>query len=372
NENLRKSNLAKSITDSVATKRSAFVIFLITIQYPYIFIFPASCSHSQFSLRLRFFLYSNSHRFWSMAGACFSTARRHAFRPSAVIELSSRAGSRTLASLPVRISAGGDAAMATCCKAEGPSCIYVGPIETASKETLEALYSQARDSYYSGSPLIVDDMFDRVELKLRWYGSKSVVKYPRCSLRRQSTYSDAEEDISQAFALASIWMLFLTVGSCIAAGPLIYAIGIAYQEAFGPQISHGGQQTVIKFLSSANFVLFMAVGYLIGYPIVSASGKASIFSPWELNDHLQSQGILHNCYTLCLLYAIFDAGTFSAVKTLNGLWRNDLVALKGACPDCGEEVSINKQTRRWSSLPVSTCKSVPNSSLIHVSRYLHS
>ncbi|CAN1282807.1 PGR5-like protein 1B, chloroplastic, partial [Linum perenne] len=297
NENLRKSNLAKSITDSVATKRSAFVIFLITIQYPYIFIFPASCSHSQFSLRLRFFLYSNSHRFWSMAGACFSTARRHAFRPSAVIELSSRAGSRTLASLPVRISAGGDAAMATCCKAEGPSCIYVGPIETASKETLEALYSQARDSYYSGSPLIVDDMFDRVELKLRWYGSKSVVKYPRCSLRRQSTYSDAEEDISQAFALASIWMLFLTVGSCIAAGPLIYAIGIAYQEAFGPQISHGGQQTVIKFLSSANFVLFMAVGYLIGYPIVSAS-----------------------------------------VKTLNGLWRNDLVALKGACPDCGEEV----------------------------------
>jgi hypothetical protein len=35
-------------------------------------------------------------------------------------------------------------------------------------------------------------MFDRVELKLRWYGSKSVVKYPRCSLLRQSTYADAE------------------------------------------------------------------------------------------------------------------------------------------------------------------------------------
>ncbi|KAJ7012619.1 hypothetical protein NC653_002617 [Populus alba x Populus x berolinensis] len=75
---------------------------------------------------------------------------------------------------------------------EGPSCIFVGPIETASQETLEALYCQARDAYYSGKPLIVDDMFDRVELKLRWYGSKSVVKYPRCSLRRQSTYSDAE------------------------------------------------------------------------------------------------------------------------------------------------------------------------------------
>ncbi|KAL5716177.1 hypothetical protein ACHQM5_017903 [Ranunculus cassubicifolius] len=75
--------------------------------------------------------------------------------------------------------------------AQGPSCIFVSPIETAKKETLEALYRQARDAYYSGKPLIVDSMFDKVELKLRWYGSKSVIKYPRCSLRRQSTYADA-------------------------------------------------------------------------------------------------------------------------------------------------------------------------------------
>ena len=30
-----------------------------------------------------------------------------------------------------------------------------------------------------------------------------------------------------------------------------------------------------------------------------------------------------------------------AVKVLQGLWRNDLVALKGACPNCGEEVSLS-------------------------------
>lgn len=30
--------------------------------------------------------------------------------------------------------------------AEGPSCIFVGPIETASKETLEALYCQVHGS----------------------------------------------------------------------------------------------------------------------------------------------------------------------------------------------------------------------------------
>jgi hypothetical protein len=46
---------------------------------------------------------------------------------------------------------------------EGLSCIFVGPIETAEKARLEALYEQARDSYYSGQPLIGDAMFDEVE-----------------------------------------------------------------------------------------------------------------------------------------------------------------------------------------------------------------
>lgn len=116
---------------------------------------------------------------------------------STLVELS-RSG-RTGAPVSVRISTkshgnggGGFAATTMCNNEEGPSCIFVGPLETASKETLEALYRQARDAYYSGKPLIVDDMFDRVELKLRWYGSKSVIKYPRCSIRRQSTYADAE------------------------------------------------------------------------------------------------------------------------------------------------------------------------------------
>ncbi|CAL5195156.1 unnamed protein product [Lathyrus oleraceus] len=46
------------------------------------------------------------------------------------------------------------------------------------KQQSQLLIPQARDAYYKGEPLIVDDMFDRVELKLKWYGSKSVVKYP--------------------------------------------------------------------------------------------------------------------------------------------------------------------------------------------------
>ncbi|RWW62029.1 hypothetical protein BHE74_00030869 [Ensete ventricosum] len=49
--------------------------------------------------------------------------------------------------------------------ADAPSCLYVGPIESASKEMLEALYQQARDSYYNGKPLIVDAMFDKIEVQ---------------------------------------------------------------------------------------------------------------------------------------------------------------------------------------------------------------
>ncbi|XP_077238994.1 PGR5-like A protein [Tasmannia lanceolata] len=177
--------------------------------------------------------------------------------------------------------------------AEGPSCIFVGPIETASKETLEALYRQARDAYYSGKPLIVDDMFDKVELKLRWYGSKSVVKYPRCSLRRQSTYADAEEDPPQVLALASTWIFFLLFGSFLFLMPTFYTISLAYQDALFLRFSSNSARLAFDFFA----ILFMGLGFVIGYPIASAS-----------------------------------------VRALEGLWRSDLLALKGSCPNCGEEV----------------------------------
>ncbi|OVA17852.1 hypothetical protein BVC80_1835g247 [Macleaya cordata] len=180
---------------------------------------------------------------------------------------------------------------------EGPSCIFVGPIETASRETLEALYRQARDAYYSGKPLIVDDMFDKVELKLRCYGSKSVVKYPRCSLRRQSTYADAEEDPSQVLALASVWILLLSFGSLALLLPTLYTAGLAYRDAFNSRLFSIDIATPFESLSMLNNILLIAMGSVIGYPIASAS-----------------------------------------VGALQRLWRNDLVALKGACPNCGEEV----------------------------------
>nr|XP_017231115.1 PREDICTED: uncharacterized protein LOC108205634 isoform X2 [Daucus carota subsp. sativus] len=190
--------------------------------------------------------------------------------------------------------------------ADAPSCIFVGPIETASKETLEALYRQAREAYYNGKPLIVDDMFDRIELKLRWYGSKDVVKYPRCSLRRQSTYADAEEDPSQVFALASVWLLFLCIGGTACLVPLVHTIAQAYQEALSSGYMYDSEVSEIDNLAILNGMLFMVLGSMIGYPVALAS-----------------------------------------VGALKRLWKNDLVALKGSCPNCGEEQSITSPGRQW-------------------------
>uniref|UniRef100_A0A803KRW5 Uncharacterized protein n=1 Tax=Chenopodium quinoa TaxID=63459 RepID=A0A803KRW5_CHEQI len=183
---------------------------------------------------------------------------------------------------------------------EGPSCIFVGPVETASQETLEALYRQ---------------------LKLRWYGSKYVMKYPRCSLRRQSTYADAQceasaiilrcddddvaklhqcdgqEDPSQVFALASVWFLILAFGGAVCLVPMLYTINLAYQDALNSETVYSSHPAAVEFLGMLNTVLFILLGSIIGCPIASASARA-----------------------------------------LQGLWRNDLVALKGACPNCGEEV----------------------------------
>ncbi|XP_078428442.1 PGR5-like A protein [Wolffia australiana] len=184
-----------------------------------------------------------------------------------------------------------------CSAAEGPSCIFVGPIDNASKETLEALYHQARDSYYSGKPLIVDDMFDKIELKLRLYGSKSVVKYPRCSLRKQAAYADAEEDPSQVLALASIWILLFTFGTFVFLLPTLLAVSTTSTDAFSSRVIIDNVVSPLHWLSATNTFLLVGLGFLVGIPISSAS-----------------------------------------VQALKGLLANDLVALKGYCPHCGEEV----------------------------------
>jgi len=140
-------------------------------------------------------------------------------------------------------------------------------------------------------------MFDKVELKLRWYGSKSVVKYPRCSLKRQSTYADAEVDPSQIWALASIWISLFVIGTVALAVPPACTLSIICQDVIHMQLISHSSMPASKSFTVANGMLAIGLGSSIGYPT-----------------------------------------TVAAVRALQGLWRKNLVALKGSCPGCGEEV----------------------------------
>ncbi|MCO5557829.1 hypothetical protein L7F22_011401 [Adiantum nelumboides] len=225
--------------------------------------------------------------------------------------LSSRAFGGTFKdSTPTRLASQGSALVGFCSLQasygfedsilrEGPSCVFVGPVEFAQKDRLEALYQQARDSYYSGQPLIVDDMFDKVEVRLRWYGSKLVMKYPRCSLKRLSVYADAEVDNSQVMVLASIWTIFLALGLVAALGPPACALNRVCKEAVHDQFFHHSHALTSDIGSTLNLAVFIAVGLAIGVPVSTA-----------------------------------------ALGALKGLWKGDLVALKGSCPSCGEEVYV--------------------------------
>jgi hypothetical protein len=82
-----------------------------------------------------------------------------------------------------------------------------------------------------------------------------------------------QEDQSQVFALASIWVLFLGFGSSACVVPIIYTVGLAYQDAFGSGFSNSSQASVVELLAMVNGILFMALGSVIGYPIASASGN---------------------------------------------------------------------------------------------------
>ncbi|VFQ91400.1 unnamed protein product [Cuscuta campestris] len=74
-------------------------------------------------------------------------------------------------------------------------------------------------------------------------------------------------------------------------------MGQACRDAFIAEMPFTSQASSLQFLTILNGILYMVLGSIIGYPIASASARA-----------------------------------------LRGLWQNDLVALRGACPNCGDEV----------------------------------
>lgn len=81
-----------------------------------------------------------------MAGTCTSI-RPRLIGSSSIVELSrliNRAGVPFSVRISTRTRGHGGGLTAPTSREEGPSCIFVGPIDSARKETLEALYRQVR------------------------------------------------------------------------------------------------------------------------------------------------------------------------------------------------------------------------------------
>ena len=91
---------------------------------------------------------------------------------------------------------------------EGPSCYVLPPLARATREDLEKVYAQAKNTYFSGQPVIEDRMFDEIERRLRQMGSDAARKYPRCSRRDMKIYGDLEADDEQMRALENVWRGF--------------------------------------------------------------------------------------------------------------------------------------------------------------------
>jgi hypothetical protein len=101
-----------------------------------------------------------------------------------------------------------------------------------------------------------------------------------------------QEDLSMVLALASTWTVFLAFGSLACLGPISYTVGMAYQNAFDSGLSYRSQTSVFGFLASVNSILFIVLGFVIGYPVASASGNNFHFYSTSLFDALISKFVL--------------------------------------------------------------------------------
>lgn len=157
-----------------------------------------------------------------------------------------------------------------------------------------------------------------------------------------------QEDLSQVLALAGIWLVFLALGCSACLVPLICTADLVFKDPLSLGLSYNSHGSAFEFLSAINAILFIAFGSLIGYPIATASGKRwllvdfalNIYTEECLNTSIKYGTLMPLMFNIMLAYfRLFTAFlAIAAVGVLKGLWRNDLVALKGACPNCGEEV----------------------------------
>lgn len=88
-----------------------------------------------------------------------------------------------------------------------------------------------------------------------------------------------QEDPAQVFALASVWLLFLGIGSSACLVPVIYAFGQTFKDSLDSGFSPTSSQApILEFIAILNGMLVMMLGSMIGYPVASAAGNEFILS----------------------------------------------------------------------------------------------
>lgn len=193
---------------------------------------------------------------------------------------------------------------------EAPSCTFVPPLEQCEQQELERLYKEAKEKYFSGSAIVSDSFYDKLEDLLRQRGSDLVRKYPRCSLSKSRyTYSDAEFDKDGLDGLLAVW----------------------------GAMALGGVAMVLQVAARTGFVFARLLGG-IGWEIGAEAGL------WEglglgSEDAMAvgtNEGSLTPLHTIGLLAALPILSVSG--KSLLQLAKGNVVALKGQCPGCSEEV----------------------------------
>lgn len=193
---------------------------------------------------------------------------------------------------------------------EAPSCTFVPPLEQCGQPELERLYKEAKEKYFSGSAIVSDSFYDKLEDLLRRRGSELVRKYPRCSLNKSRyTYSDAEYDQDGLDGLAAVWGA-MALGGVAMALQVVARVGMVLARLVGGLGIEAGAEAGLW------------QGFAVGTEdAVAFGGKESALTP------------MHTMGLLAALPILSVSG-----KSLLQLAKGNVVALKGQCPGCSEEV----------------------------------
>ena len=255
------------------------------------------------------------------------------------------------------------------------SCPYFGPLGSLSVADLERLYSDAKQQYYDGVPIVADAVFDDLELRLREARSEVVRKYPRCSLTRSRwMYADADEDPDHEGSLSVLWQMLALLGVLMVVVP--GAVALSHFSPFSPLspysplssisgmsgsggVNNGEEMRVggNDGVSSAPAVAIdpSGLGRTASSPSTSVStSPRSSFTNTNRFRNRSVRALTSNHVTRAgastpdpnpLGFLVLATGLFAGTslfqtcqRALAKIRSGDTHALHGQCPNCGEDV----------------------------------